>query len=423
MITKPELTQAGETMTLRWPDGITVELERFHDAHGDITAEVTIHSDLPPFPGLLHHARLNLMGTQARASLAKQLESRVKDMDWPGLLEQLCYLAVDRYRSGEDPIDLRSVDPYTKPTWVLYPYLETGGASIIYAEGMVGKSILALWMGLQVVLGTHDAKGVPQPSRDVLYLDWETNQDTHAARLNALCAGMGLDPDARPPIHYRRMTASLPQAADAVAKWIQKLHIGMVIVDSLGMAGDGPPEESGTALGLAKAINGLNTPVLAIHHKRKKQNGEGQNTQRERLFGSVYYANFARLIWELDGEKDEAASSVDVSAVNIKRNNGPILHRHALHIEFTNDDDQLRCVTVRKQEMDKVPALAAKLSLRDRIMAELRSGGQTISELSEILTVDTSQIRARLNEMRSRGIVTKVGADQWGLISNDRPPI
>jgi len=260
-------------------------------------------------------------------------------------------------------------------------------------------------------------------SRDVLYLDWETNELTHAERLNALCVGMGIEPDARPPIHYRRMTASLPQATDAVHKWIQKLSIGMVIVDSLGMAGDGPPEESGTALGLARAINGLGVPVLAIHHKRKKQNGEGQGSQRERLFGSVYYANFARLIWELDGEKDEGAQATDISLVNIKRNNGPLLKRHALHIDFVNNaDERLDRVSIHRADITRIPSLAAKMSLKDRIFSELKSGAQAVPELANILCIDDAQIRARLNEMKNRGLVQKIGADQWGLLSNDKPP-
>ena len=419
-MSKPNVTQLGESMRFEWPDEIVVELDRFYDGRGDISAEATIYSQIAPNPGLLHHARLNLMSTQARATLAKQLESRVKVVDWPAMLEQLCYIAVDRYRCGEDPIDLCDVDPYAQPKWLRYPYVEYGGPTILYADGMVGKSIIALWIATEVALGVRDSQGKVQDHHNVLYLDWETSREVHAERLIALCAGMGIDQLARPSIKYRRMTASLSQSADAVRKWIAKGNIGLVVVDSLGMAGDGPPEEAATALGLARAINSLNVPTLCIHHKRKAAYGVKSENERERLFGSVYYANFARLVWEMERAQDEASGTTDVALVNVKRNNGPLLKRHALHIEFVNVDDRMQSVKVAKAELTDVPAFASRVPLRDRIMAELRECTMaTAAELAENLDVDKNQIQVRLSEMRTRGTVLKLPDSRWGLVAHE----
>lgn len=414
-MSKPSVTQVGDSMRFEWDKEATIELDRFYDARGDISAEATIYSQVAPSPGLLHHARLNLMSTQARSTLAKQLTTRVKieKVDWPALLEQLCFIAVDRYRSGEDPIDLRDVNPYAQPAWLLHPYLEYGGPTILFAEGMAGKSVLALWMGVQVVLGQG------KESHEVLYLDWETNREVHAERLTAICAGMGIDKLARPPIRYRRMNSSLPQSADAVRKWIAKDKVGLVIIDSLGMAGDGPPEEAATALGLARAINSFEIPTLCIHHKRKGMPGGKGESERDRLFGSVYYVNFARLVWEMEGVKDEASSSTDVALVNVKRNNGPLLKRHALHIEFVNKDDRMECATVRKVEMADVPAFASRVPLRDRIMSELKQGALSTSDIADELDVSKAQVASRLTEMRASGTVLHLPENKWGLAARD----
>ena len=421
---KPTVSHVGDAITFLWAEGIEASLDRFHDSRGDITAEATFYNHIPgEHPGLLHSARLNLMSTQARGSLAKALSGRVNEIDWPGLLEQLCYLAVNEYRDGEPPVNLCAVDPYQQTRWLLYPYVERGGPTIMFGEGGSGKSVLAMWMALHIALGPRDQQGQSQDSKPVLYLDYETSQEVHAERMNALCAGLGIDLEARPPIYYRRMKSSLSQSAQAIRRDIDKLGIGMVVVDSLGGAGDGPPEESGTAITLFQSIRSFPVPALCIHHKRKGNGQRGEN-QRDRLFGSVYYLNFARMAWEIACEDDEGADVKTVGLIHCKANNGRLQKRHALQIEFENDAELDRCtsIIIRKMDMADVPELAGRVSLRDRIVNELERHAMTANDLSDALSTDVNQVKVRLSQLKKTGLLVGLPGHQWGLASHAEPP-
>lgn len=424
---KPLIQTIGDAMRFVWGDGIQIELDRFYDGHGDISAEATIYSEIMPNPGLIHTARLNLMSTQARATLSKQLATRVKSVDWPGLLEQLCYLAVNQYRDGDPPVDLRYVQVLPQ-RWIMYPYLEHGGPTLLYAEGGSCKSIIALWMALHIGLGARDAQGRVQPSRATMYLDYETSGELHAERLAAIVRGLDIDPLAVPPMMYRRMRASLPQAAASLRKDIAKCNIGMVVVDSLGMAGDGPPEEAGTAIALFQAIRSLDVPTLCIHHKRKGNGMKGES-QRDRLFGSAYYLNFPRIVWEAEAIADEDTETltpkVAVALVNVKINNGRLLKRHGLQVQFENTaDGQANKIFVSKVDLAKIEEMAHKVPLRDRIAEELRGGARTAQELSESLDVQENTLRVKVSQMKTRGELVSLPGHQWGLATHDDgPPI
>lgn len=422
---KPTLTQTADTMNFVWDDGIEVELERFHDARGDITAEATIHSRIPPFPGLLHHARLNLMSTQARSALAKQLATRVKEelIDWPVLLEQLCYLAVDAYREGDPVIDLRDVDPWVKTRWLLYPYVEYGGPTVLYAEGGSGKSLIALWIGLQIALGTTQAHGESQ-ARPVLYLDYETSAEVHTERMNALYRGMGIDMAARAPFYYKRMTVNLPEAIQTIQKDIAAKQIGLVIIDSLGAAGSGAPEDASTAVPIYQALRKLPVPALCIHHKNKGKGDTSQAGQRDRAFGSVYYLNYARLAWEMEAVQGDGVLTAGL--VNVKCNNGRTLSKHALQITFTDvapDDDRLHSVVIEKHNLADVPELAHKLPVKERILRELKQGAKTMPEIAEALSIDESALKPRLSELKHKGAVVNLPDHRWGLTAHHDEPM
>ena len=415
MTAKPEVTSVGDAMQFVWPEhGIEVELDRFHAGHEEITCDIYVRSRNEPNPGLVHFGRLNLMTARTRAELAKLLTERDNSVCWADILLQLCTLAVQRYRDGDPAVDLRTVDPYVKTRWLLYPYIERGGPTILYAEGGVGKSVLALWMGLQVALGPRDAQGHVQPSSNVLYLDWETSPEVHAERMNGLCAGMNIDLDARPPITYRRMGAGLPSAAATVRRDIDKLRAGLVIVDSLAFAGEGAPEDSGTAVQLFQCIRSFPVPALCIHHKRKSISGMRSESQRDRLFGSVYYLNSARLVWEADSNANEDSDAHNVALINVKANDGRLLKRHALTIHFTNRDDRIERIEVKPIDMLEA-GFDEKVSVRDRVVHELARGALSAQALADNLGMEERNLSSRLSKLKRSGVIANTDRGQWCL--------
>jgi len=405
-------------MIFEWDEGIEIELDRFHTGHEDISADIYIRSKILPNPGLVHFGRLNLMTAKTRSELAKMLAERVNTVSWSDILLYLCTAAVQRYRQGDPVVDLRAVDITKHERWLLYPYLERGGPTILYAEGGVGKSVLALWIALQAALGPHNAHGEPLAPVPALYLDWETSAEVHAERLRALAAGMHIDMEICPPLYYRRMFASLPASSTIVRREIDTLNIGIVVVDSLAFAGDGAPEESGTAVQLFQCIRSIPVPTLCVHHKRKSAAGIKNESQRDRLFGSVYYLNSARLVWEANStDTDDDTNTRYITLKNVKANNGRLEKRHHLSVTFANDADTLTRIDIK--HIDNRTMLEAghddQLTPRDRMLAEMSRGAKTATEIAVALDMSRNTVDKALARMRAAGLVIQTNRGIWSL--------
>lgn len=414
---KPEFAVVGDVYTFKWP-GIEISLDRFRERNDDLTAELTVYSHDPATKGLLYQARFNLMAGTTRKQVADMLASRM-EFDWYGVLQAVSTLSLNRWREGEPAINLWDVQAQ-ETRWLLYPYIERGSPTVLFALGGSGKSVMALAMaytvaaGLQRFVGKTD--GTPRP---VLYLDWETDAALHTERLRAIAATNPID--TQPPILYKRMTTSLPEAAAAIRKDIAKTGAELAVIDSLGYAGGGEPKDAQIAIALFTAIRTFGIATLCIHHRRKGDGIKGGDP--ESLFGSAYYFNSARHVWQLRGEKDEEDDSLAIAMIHAKSNNGRLQKRHAFVIKFTNDDSDITTgIGFRYVEsMATIPALADHATLQERILEELDNGAKTADELSDILEAKRNSVQVRLSVMKRKGQLVKVDANKWGLpaIVND----
>lgn len=364
---KPEVAVADEIYSFSWPVGITAQVERLTEARGELTGEVTIRTTRPPRPGLLHSARLNIMSTQSRSTLARVLAQRDPDLDWLAVVEAICYRTREHYRDGDPSIDLRTYERSRSARLFLSPFLEYGGPTVIAAHGGTGKTRLA-W-ALAVTAGT----GVPIVGRlqaepcPVLFADYETDADTGDEILAAVCAGAGITE--RPPVHYRRMVASLHESAATLRRERLRTQAGLVIVDSLGPARGGDPNDAETTIRTFNAARSLGVPVLFTDHIT---NSEALGGEAKKPFGSAYTWNLARVVWMMDKVQAEGEDSVTVALVNKKRNNGRLISRLGFRIDFENEDDQLLGIRFSSTDLTTVPGLAEKVPVRTRIVALLR---------------------------------------------------
>jgi hypothetical protein len=221
------------------------------------------------------------------------------------------------------------------------------------------------------------------------------------------------------------MTSSLVEAATIVRRDIDKLGAGMVIVDSAGFAGNGPPEESGTALVLFRAVRTLETPTLVIHHKRKKVAGSTSNGDKDDVFGSAYHTNSVRRLWIAravpSGENPDIKF---VSLDNQKANNGRRQRPRALKLVFDNNDaDQLMAVTLTNVDAASTPELASKVPMRERLVASLRNGAMTAHELANELETDLGTIQPMLSRLKKSGKLIQLAENRWGLLQKEESDV
>lgn len=415
---KPEFEVTGDRYRFEWPaTEVRIELERLSEHRDGASAEITIYSQRRPAPGLVHNARFNLVSTQARQTLARSLLARMDDIDWAGALEQVCFLALDRWRSGEPAIDLRTVDPAARPRWLLYPYLEYGGPTVLFAPGGTGKSLLALAAAVtlasgQAVFGTPKAAALP-----VLYLDWETDRYVHAERLNAICRGAGLHQ--RPPVFYRRMESSLAEAATGVRREAERLHAGALVLDSLASARGGEPESAEVTLRLFAAIRSLALPLFGVDHVSRAVESNLLMEGRLNPFGSVFTTNAARNTWSIVRAGEEGSPETTVALMHQKTNNGRYERRHGYTLVFENvtdadGEERLHRLTISRCDL-AVTELAAALPLKERILAELRGGPKETAALATALDKEAQVIQSRLNELKRAGKVVRLPSRGWGL--------
>ena len=390
---KPDFVVEGEVYGLLWGCGIRAEVERLAEHRDELTGEVTIYSRRQPNPGLLHSARLNLMSTQSRKTLAGELQRREPDLDWSGLVEQLCFMVRERYRAGQPSIDMREFIPMVGPRWLHEPFVERDGAALIFADGGTGKTMLAMAVSASVSTGQDIVGHLHGDAVPVLYVDYEGEERTFHERLRAICVGAGI---ARlPPIFYRRQVASLAEAASELRREVRRVGAGLVIVDSLGAARGGEPESADITIRTFIAARSLGVPWLALDHVTKAKGNDATKP-----FGSVFSVNLARLVWGMDKAQDEDSESIVVALRNTKRNNGRFLPRIGLRIGFEcGTNDELRTVRFTHVDLNGVAGLAEKLPLKERILGELRGGPSTQTELAQTLGTKLETVSARVGEL------------------------
>lgn len=380
---RPEFEVIGDQYRFHWADvEITAQLVRLEDRRGDLSGEITLKSYRPEYEGLLHQAKFNLSSTTARKTLAKALQERVEAVDWMSLLEQVCFLSLERYRKGEPLIDLREVQVQERARWLLEPFLDYGGPTVLYADGGTGKSMFGLAVAVSVASGerlvTDKGPDRPQP---VWYMDWEASKYDHAERLKAIYRGWTIDPEQTHPIYYTRETSSLHERAGEARTQIADLRIGLVVVDSAAAARGGEPESAEVTLRMFNACRMLNCPVLIIDHITKSQEGK-----QDKPFGSVYTHNMSRLMWKMErGNHSEEPGELDtILLTNTKANNGPLKGRLAFKIHFDMDPaDASRLLLVGYQRTDHrgEESLIGSLSHRDKIAIVLRDGDRKTAEI------------------------------------------
>lgn len=403
---KPEFEQVADEYRLRWANGIEASVERIVEHRDELTAEITIRSSRLPRPGYLTRSRLNLMATQTRKALVTTLREREADLDWHAMVEQMCFLVADAYREGEPSIDMRSYERSTGTRWLLEPFIERGGPTILFADGGTGKSTVALAMAVSMASGEDiigRRHGAPVP---VLYLDWEAGVDDTQNRIEAICVGAGIDPR-DVPINYRRQVASLAEGAASNRREISRLGAGLVVIDPFGAARGGDPESAEVTIKSFSAIRSFGVPVLIVDHVTKR---EGNDATKP--FGSVFTSNSARQTWKMDrGREEDRRGGYLITMDNPKQNN--VRRASSLGFRITHEageDDWVRSITIRPDNdgIANDPDLSKKLPLRVRILSELRQGPLEQTDVATNLGADANAVRVRVNEMVKRGELVRL---------------
>ena len=412
---EPLVLELPNGLKLGWGDDeVKIEVTRLH-AHKDdkVSGEIRIKHGMFKTPERkLHTALFNFNSTTTRAHLARALEAKVDSVDWSETLEQLCDIVMEYVRMGEPSVLLQTETEYTPPEYLLYPVLLQNEPNVIFGDGESGKSILSLILTLMVQLPhTHNTLGLTpiDASTKVLYLDWETNDNTTGWRYKCLSAGLDLPPM---ELEYRRCSHTLYDDIDAISRLISETGAKLIIIDSVAAAAGGDTNTTTVANEFYGALRRLKVTSLLLGHTSKDKSKDTEKT----LYGNAFFTNYARMIWHAVRVSAPGADTISVVLHHQKAN----YTKHHTPIGFNiNFNQGIGRITVSALDTLSDYPTPIDMGLSDRIWQALHRGSMTAGELARSAGANRVTVDVTLLQMKRAGDVIALPGLRWGLQSEE----
>jgi len=401
----PIIREYGQEFEFEWPTHqVLIRFSRLHDSRREgIAGDIDVLSTDSEAGGHLDWERFNLSSRRTRTSLANELEDKHPLGFWQDLLEQACKLTSDLMRRGEPVIRIGRRETL-KLAYQVDGLTVQHNPTMIFGDGDSGKSLFSLALGLHIDSGLsffdHDILQAGQ----VLYLDYEYDDQAHEERLQGLARGMGFD--TTPELLYRRCTYPLADDVRTILRIVKENEINCVIVDSCAAACGGDPQLPEPVLRFFTALRSLETSTILVHHTSK----DGKAGP----FGSVYWRNYARLLWQVKSERIEGANTLQMSLFNEKNNAGPRLKPLGFNFAFQDG-----AIEVVKGNPRNSTSYIEKVSLAAQVEEGLKglSVPSHVNDISQEIGKPATTVRKVLNQFVGKRFV-KVG-EKWALFLQD----
>ena len=335
----PEIKRTGGFYHLSWPEwNINVDVSRVYShSEGPTTAELHFQSMNGAQAIHLARPRVNLLAPRSLKQLADLLDGRMEGPPWETLIEQLAYHVIKMHREGDPACEIDTLGETQRPAFLVHPLLMENRPTILFGAGASVKSYVALLVAIVALLPwTNNPLGLRVAKRaDPLYLDWEDDWEEITWRAQAIMRGMQLG---SLPFQYRRCYQPLANDLEEVQRLVLAQNIGLVIIDSLGLACGGDLNAPAPTMAFFAALRALKVTALIIAHETKDE------ARHKTPFGSVYFFNLARSVWRAVKTQEEGADQLVILLKHLKANAGRL--EKPLAIEFTFGDASVQVKAV-----------------------------------------------------------------------------
>ncbi len=385
---------------------IKVRGARLH-SDGRLTAKLRLSSDATglKIPG---SGVVNISAPGTRSRLAKDLEISHPTGVWEQILDDLYLKLEDALLEGEPAEVVTPTAESLNTRYLVEPILPADHPTILYGLGGVGKGWLALLLAKAVVTGDVP-RGLPVSvswTGPVLYLDWEDSLAGFRSRWTRI-----VGTESRATITYRRCTRPLAEELDYIGGIVNEVDPVLVEIDSAGLAAGGDLNTPESALSLFRAIRALQTTTLVLAHAPKNSAGT--------VFGSAFYTNLARSVWEVRSELDTDTGELVLGVAHRKSNVS------RLHAPFGISLSIGETVQTRPAELAG-SGVAELETVGGRIRYTLRQGAMAAPEIADATGISRDTVRRTLNRLYSKGQVLRLHDGRWaargGEIDDAEPP-
>ena len=377
---------------------VKMVFDRLVDARGGVSAEMTVMLGATE---LLAGVDIGLKSDTGQSKLASSLKALAPAIPWKLLLQRACSAVLTRHREGE-PLRILTVNTPVDPlTFQLNPLVFKGKPTVLFGDGGLGKSSVALLAAMCVSTGESVA-GISAVRGTVLYLDYEDSYDVHVRRMQAIAT---CHPAlAKADVRYQACTEPLTNLTHTLLRRIQSEGITFVVLDSLAAAtgGDAGAE---AATRVFRAIRTLNVGALIIAHVPKAP-AEGQDPS---IYGSVFHKNFARSTWELRKSQDVGEDTAILALFN-RKSNLSRLH-HPIGLKVTQDETNTS-MHYEPFDLSQSAELATALPLPSQIRNLLEDGAPRSSkDIADELGAGLPTIKA---------VLSKHKGHKWHMVGENR---
>ena len=411
----PEVTELINGYLIEWasPANLKAKVNRLHiSSDGQVKGQLEIrHNQNGQESYALVPTQFNFSTESTRTRFAKQLSDKLDiKIEWAEVFDYLSQKVQELARGGEPVIELITGKDVAPPEYLLYPLIIKNYPNVIFGDPSAAKSTIAVILSQVMMLPWHDnplGLSVPKYKVVVLYLDWEADAETIQWQATTLQRGIeGVEVLA---MHYRHCAQPLANDLDELKWHIGTIGANMLIIDSQGLAAGGELKDTQPAISFYAGLRALKVTSLILAH-----NSKDKDTKTRSIYGNQYFTAQARNVWEVRKSQEAGSSEMDIALFHRKPPPFAGVHKPlGFKIVF---DDQGGKMNIKQSDPRTVGEFMDQMSLKSRIIEELKGGSMLTKELAEVLDSSPNQIKARCNELKHKGQVIKVG-EKWGLSS------
>lgn len=404
--------------------GISMRIDGIRGSGEKMTGELLVESTLPGVSPHLLMTVQNITGSQAKATLAKQLAAKTPGvgLDWDGLVEGFCVAVLRSERQGA-PFQKVGSNPDEGPSPDVIEFLvQQGRTNDIHGPMGDGKGYLAALMAVCHTSGIDLAQLHCNAAGHVLYLDWEDDAATLNRRLKAAAAGLGVPPV---DVDYRVSHGALRDQVLQIAREVATEHITLLIVDSVELA-CGIGSDHGTyeerAHGLHDALRAITTSVewpvstLLIDHISEATRANKKEVGK--AYGSLMKMAWVRNAWEVRKEQEQGSPYATIGLFRFKGNHAGAVRPIGLRLDFTRWPAELR---VQKADIRDSDELSSRQPATQQILDALRSGPMDTKDLATVTGLTREAVRVAVNRLKERRRVVQGTDGRWGLLATEQP--
>jgi AAA domain len=278
--------------------------------------------------------------------------------------------------------------------------------TLLHGDGGVAKSLLALALAVAVAGSSQEWLGRRVENGRVLYLDFELDAEEQARRVHQLCYGAGLENPPEDLLYMSAVGYTPREAFEAAREACEQYNVEFLIVDSYGVALHGDAEHARDVIGFhqeyLEPLRALGIAVLVIDHQSRLQ--AGQSYQQKGAFGSVYKANLARSVIQVEAT-ERGEGTLTVRLRQKKHNFGPLAEPFSVKLTFSDESVTLEAVELKASEL----AEEATLTAPERVKLALEDGPAYPWEIAETTGVQLKTVKNVLTGLRKQGVVEPTG--------------